>query len=121
METAIRWSPSSTLSEQRFLVVDVNGRSFKRCKVEQYDGKNFQHSIQSTYSKVPPFRAFDWAPHDETLVAVGQWSGEVTVLRIDDTSSNVSLPAKHQRLCNAVAFSRIGLMAAGLERVRNDL
>ena len=120
METAIRWSPSSTLSEQRFLVVDVNGRSFKRCKVEQYDGKNFQHSIQSTYSKVPPFRAFDWAPHDETLVAVGQWSGEVTVLRIDDISSNVSLPAKHQRLCNAVAFSRIGLMAAGLERVRND-
>ena len=120
METAIRWSPSSTLSEQRFLVVDVNGRSFKRCKVKQYDGKNFQHSTQSTYSKVPPFRAFDWAPHDETLVAVGQWSGEATVLRIDDTSSNVSLPAKHQRLCNAVAFSRTGLMAAGLERVRND-
>lgn len=120
METAIRWSPSSTPSEQRFLLVDVNGHSFKHCKVEQYDGKNFQHKTLSAYSKVPPFRAFDWAPHDETLVAVGQWSGEVTILRIDDASPSISLQAKHQRLCNAVTFSRTGLLGAGLERVRND-
>ncbi|KAK4693674.1 hypothetical protein P7C71_g3771, partial [Lecanoromycetidae sp. Uapishka_2] len=116
METAIRWSPNSTSHEQRFLVVDVNGHSFKRCTVEEYNGKKFQHRTLSTYSKGPPFRAFDWAPHDETLVAVGQWSGEVAVLRIDDASPIQSLPAKHQRLCNAVAFSRTGLLAAGLER-----
>ena len=120
METAIRWSPNSTIHEQRFLVIDVNGHSFRRCQVGQYDGEKLQHNTVSSYSKVPPFRAFDWAPHDETLVAVGQWSGEVTVLRIDDSSPNISLPAKHQRLCNAVAFSRTGLLAAGLERVRND-
>lgn len=120
METAIRWSPNSTPHEQRFLVVDVNGHSFRRCVVEHYAGKDFQHRPISTYSKGPPFRAFDWAPHDETLVAVGQWSGEVTILRIDDASPSISLPAKHQRLCNAVAFSRTGLLAAGLERVRND-
>ncbi len=120
METAIRWSESSTLSEQRFLIADVNGRSFKRCEIECYDGMKLQHQILSTYSKVPPFRAFDWAPHDERLAAVGQWSGEVTILRIDDAAANIPLPAKHQRLCNAVAFSRTGLLAAGLERVRND-
>ena len=120
METAIRWSESSTLSEQRFLIADVNGRSFKRCKIECYGGMKFQHQVLSTYSKVPPFRAFDWAPHDERLAAVGQWSGEVTILRIDDAAANIPLPAKHQRLCNAVAFSRTGLLAAGLERVRND-
>ena len=120
METAIRWSPSSTLSEQRFLLVDVNGRSFKRCTVQRYFSKTLRYDIRSTYSQVQAFRAFDWAPHDETLVAVGQWSGEVTVLRIDDAIPSVSLPAKHQRLCNAVAFSRTGLLAAGLERVRND-
>ena len=120
METAIRWSGSSTLSEQRFLIVDVNGRSFKRCKINDYDGTKLQHQVLSTYSKVPPFRAFDWAPHDERLAAVGQWSGEVTILRIDDSVANIPLPAKHQRLCNAVAFSRTGLLAAGLERVRND-
>lgn len=120
METAIRWSPNSTPSEQRFLIVDVNGHSFKRCKVERYNDDEFQHKTLSTYSKGPPFRAFDWAPHDESLVAVGQWSGEVTVLRIDDTAPSIPLPAKHQRLCNAVSFSRTGLLAAGLERVRND-
>ena len=120
METAIRWSPSSTLSEQRFLVVDVKDRYFKRCKVKQYDGKTFQYDTASTCSKVPGFRAFDWAPHDESLVAVGSWSGEVTVLHIDDSSLNISLPAKRQRLCNAVAFSRTGLLATGLEGIRND-
>lgn len=120
METAIRWSQSSTLSEQRFLIADVNGRSFKRCKITKYDGTKLQHEALSTYSKLPTFRAFDWAPHQETLVAVGQWSGEVTILRIDDSKANFPLPAKHQRLCNAVAFSRTGLLAAGLERVRND-
>lgn len=120
METAIRWSECSTLSEQRFLIADVNGRSFKRCKISSYDGTELQHQEISTYSKVPPFRAFDWAPHDERLAAVGQWSGEVTILRIDDSMANISLPAKHQRLCNAVAFGRTELLAAGLERVRND-
>ncbi|CAD6588066.1 MAG: hypothetical protein ASARMPREDX12_003146 [Alectoria sarmentosa] len=120
METAIRWSGSSTLSEQRFLIADVNGRSFKRCMINNYDGTNIHHQVLSTYSKVPPFRAFDWAPHEETLAAVGQWSGEITILRIDDSEANFPLPAKHQRLCNAIAFSRTGLLAAGLERVRND-
>lgn len=120
METAIRWSPGSTLSEQRFLIVDVKDKSFQRCKVKHYNGRTFQHEAVSTYSKVPGFRAFDWAPQDESLVAVGSWSGEVTVLHIDDSSPNISLPAKRQRLCNAVAFSRTGLLAAGLEAIRND-
>ena len=120
METAIRWSPSSTLDEQHFLIADVKDRFFKRCRVENYDGRTFNHGTISIHNKVPGFRAFDWAPHDETLVAVGSWSGEVTILRIDDSSPNVSLPAKRQRLCNAVAFSKTGLLAAGLEGIRND-
>lgn len=120
METAIRWSPSSTTLNQRFLIADVNGRAFKHCKVENFDGKNLQYETISTHRMVPAFRAFDWSPHDEAIVAVGQWSGEATVLRIDDQSQSLSLPIKHQRLCNAVAFSRTGLLATGLERVRND-
>lgn len=120
METAIRWSPSSTLLDQRFLIVDVKDRYLKLCKVKQYGRTKFQHETASMYSKVPGFRAFDWAPHDESLVAVGSWSGEVTVLHIDGSLPNTSLPAKRQRLCNAVAFSRTGLLAAGLEGIRND-
>ena len=120
METAIRWSPSSTTLNQSFLIADVNGRAFKHCRVENFDGKNLQYETISTHRMVPAFRAFDWSPHDEAIVAVGQWSGEATVLRIDDQSQALSLPIKHQRLCNAVAFSRTGLLATGLERVRND-
>jgi WD40 repeat protein len=120
METAIRWSPSSTTLEQRFLIADVNGRAFRHCRVEKYDGTSLQYEIISTHRMVPAFRAFDWSPQDEAIVAVGQWSGEATVLRIDDQSQSLSLPIKHQRLCNAVTFSRTGLLATGLERVRND-
>ena len=120
MEKAVRWSPSSTLSEQRFLVADVKDRLFKLFKVDEYDGRTLSFSTTLTYSKVPGFRAFDWAPHDESIVAVGSWSGEVTVLRIDDSIPSVSFPAKRQRLCNAVAFSKTGQLAAGLEGIRND-
>jgi len=119
METAIRWASSSTTSDQRFLIVDVNGRTFKQCQVESYDGLDLHYQVLSTHRKVPPFRAFDWSC-DEKLVAVGQWSGEATVLRLEDESQTLSLPIKHQRLCNAVAFSSGGLLATGLERVRND-
>ena len=120
METAIRWSPSSTILEQRFLIADVNGRTFRHCGVDKYDGNGFEYSTLSTQRKVPPFRAFDWSPHDENLVAIGQWSGEATVLRLNDESQPLSLPIRHQRLCNAVTFGHDALLATGLERVRND-
>lgn len=119
METAIRWSPNSTLSEQRFLLADGNARTFNIGKVTSHDGKNLKYDLLPACRKVPPFRAFDWSPIDENLVAVGQWSGEATILSLDDSVTPVSLPTKHQRLCNAVCFSRGGLLATGLERVRN--
>lgn len=121
METAIRWSPSSSISEQRFLIADVVGRTFKLCQVNSYDGEKLQYQKIATHNKVPQFRAFDWSPFDESLVAVGQWTGEATILRINESSQDtLSLPIKHQRVCNAVAFSTNGLLATGLERVRND-
>lgn len=120
METAIRWSPSSTTSEQRFLLADVNSRTIRICKVDYYNGKDFRYETLSTARKVPQFRAFDWSSKDEEVVAVGQLSGETTVLRIGDRPQALHLIIKHQRLCNAVAFNSAGLLATGLERVRND-
>lgn len=119
METAIRWASSSTTAEQRFLLVDVNGRTFRHCRVISYDENDLPYDVLTTHRKVPPFRAFDWS-RDETLVAVGQWSGEATILRLDNESQVSSLPIKNQRLCNAVAFGTSSLLATGLERVRND-
>ncbi|KAL1989306.1 hypothetical protein VTN96DRAFT_68 [Rasamsonia emersonii] len=121
METAIRWSPSSTAREQRFLYVDVTGRSFRLCRVTSFDGRNLDYEVLSTHHKVPGFRAFDWSTADESLIAVGQSSGEVTLLRMDgDSSESWSFPIRNQRYCNAVAFSSHGLLAGGLDKVRND-
>jgi WD40 repeat protein len=121
METAIRWSPSSTAAEQRFLSVDVAGKAFRLCKVTSFDGHNLEHEVLSTHTKVPAFRAFDWSPIDESLVAVGQSSGDATILRMNsETQESFSFPIRHQRYCNAVAFSTHGLLAAGLDRGRND-
>ncbi|RAH75872.1 WD40 repeat-like protein [Aspergillus japonicus CBS 114.51] len=122
METAIRWSPASTTSEQRFLSVDVVNKAFRLCRVTAFDGhRRLEHEVLSTHTKVPAFRAFDWSPMDESLVAVGQSSGDATILRMTgEAQESFSFPIRHQRYCNAVAFSTHGLLAAGLDRVRND-
>jgi len=121
MESAIRWSPSSTPTEQRFLSVDVTGKSFRLCKVTGFDGHKLRHQVLSTLTDVPLFRAFDWSSSNENLIAVGQSSGEATVLRLDaDSKESLSFPVRNQRYCNAVAFSTHGLLASGLDRVRND-
>ncbi|KAK2776308.1 hypothetical protein FQN52_003499 [Onygenales sp. PD_12] len=121
METAIRWSPTSNADEQRFLYVDVAGRSFKLCRVTSGDSLGLNYDVISSHSRVPAFRAFDWSPVDESLVAIGQSSGEAAILRMDDESQNpVVFPIRNQRYCNAVAFSTQGLLAAGLDKVRND-
>lgn len=122
METAIRWSPSSTTQDQRFLYVDVTGKSFKLCQVTAFDGKGLEYDVLSTHVRVPGFRAFDWSTADESLVAVGQSSGEVNILRMEgDSQESWSFPIRNQRYCNSVAFSSHGLLAGGLDKVRNDV
>ena len=121
METAIRWSQNATKDRQTFLLVDVSGRSFRLCQVQQWNKHEIKYDIVSTHSRVPSFRAFDWSPTNEALVAVGQSSGEATVLRIDDGSQDhLSYSLRTQRLCNAVAFNTQNLLAVGLDKVRND-
>ena len=123
MESAIRWYQNSTSNDQRFLLVDVSGRSLKLCKLNSIDKGVVQYDTLFSNSKVPAFRAFDLSPNDSSMVAVGQSSGEVTVLRLDEKGSHnitFSLPIRNQRYCNAVAFSSNNLLAAGLDKVRND-
>ncbi|CAG8879032.1 unnamed protein product [Penicillium nalgiovense] len=121
MESAIRWSPTSSATEQRFLSVDVTGKSFRLCRVTGLDGNYIRHEVLSTLTNVPGFRAFDWSTSNENLIAVGQSSGEATILRLDgDAKESLSFPVRNQRYCNAVAFSTHGLVASGLDRVRND-
>ena len=119
MEIALRWSQRSTPSNPHFLIADVAGRTFKHCRVVDYKDGNLQWEEISRNSKVPVFRAFDWS-FLHNVVAVGQWSGEATVLSLENGSKLLSLPIKSQRQCNAVTFNSETLLATGLERVRND-
>lgn len=121
MDRAIRWSPSSTKTEQRFLSVDVTGKTLKLHRVTSFNGVDLQHEVQATHSKVPAFRAFDWSPVDESLVAIGQASGDASILRIaPGVQESFSFPIRSPRHCNAVAFSHHGLLAAGVDRTRHD-
>lgn len=121
METAIRWSPLSTTAEQRFLLVDVTGRSSKICKVASFDGTTLQHEVLSQYSDLPPFRAFDWSPIDESLIGFGQASGDVAILRMNEEAREIfQFQKRLRRGCNAVAFSNHELLAVGAERFRSD-
>jgi WD repeat-containing protein mio len=122
METAVRWSQNSSEGNERFLYVDVAGKSLRLCRVQRWRNGIVEYQTISTHTKVPSFRAFDWSPAHEALVAVGQSSGEATVLRIDDGSQDqLSFQIRNQRLCNSVAFSTQNLLAAGLDKVRNDV
>jgi WD repeat-containing protein mio len=121
METAVRWSPKSETGNERFLFVEVVGKTFKLCRFKSRRKGIIKYETISEHRKVPAFRAFDWSPTHEGIVAVGQSSGEATVLRIDDGSQAVlSFPIRNQRLCNAIAFNNQGLLAAGLDKVRTD-
>ena len=78
----MRWSQNSTVDNQRFLYVDVAGKSLRLCRVQQFKTGKVEYETISTHTKVPSFRAFDWSASNEALVAVGQSSGEATVLEL---------------------------------------
>ena len=121
MDSAIRWSVHSTAHDKQFLHVDVPGRSLRLYRITSSTLSNLTYETIATYSHVPAFRAFDWSPVNPALVAVGQSSGEATVLRMHEgPEARISFPLRSQRLCNAVALNTQDLLAVGLDKVRND-
>ena len=119
-EGIVRWSPSPTRDE--FLTFNNNQRV-----IQIYEPKGHAKPGQFEYQKVSKFNDFphlstyDWSPTIAGLVALGTSNGEVHLLRVnDDSNSYITLPLKLQRLCQSVAFNTSGLLAVGLDRVRND-
>lgn len=125
----IRWSPNRSRDE--FLTINLTYRTLglhkATGKIQPGGGPdNFEYEDISKHTDFQPFGAYDWSPvvpgHDlPGLLAVGSKGGDVHLLRIDDDSSDsISLPLKVPRSCHAVAFNTTGLLAVGLDRVRND-
>lgn len=122
MEAAIRFSPTSLPgTDQRFLYVNVTGKSFQLCRITEQIQQSIKYDTVHLFTKVPAFRAFDWHPINQDLVVVGQAGGEATLLNIaSGQQDSVSFQVRSQRLCNAVALSSQNLLAAGLDKVRTD-
>ena len=121
MDAVVRWSPHSTPEQPRFVILNLSEHNLKFAQADKIHGNRLHFRQLSQRSKLPTIRAFDWSPTEEALVAFGLPSGEAALLRIDDKSNELlSFPVKHQRLCNAVSLSTKGLLAAGLDKVRND-
>ncbi|KAF3212500.1 hypothetical protein TWF679_005693 [Orbilia oligospora] len=119
----IRWSPHSDTGAQQFMTI-----SAKETHVSLYNVKDFNNkkpeSIRSELvfkkEKIPHIKCFDWSPLGSDLVAVGKSGGEALILRMkssENAENSISLPVKHQRGCNSVAFSRAGFLAIGLDKM----
>jgi WD40 repeat protein len=81
----------------------------------------FDYKKVSKHTELPLISTYDWSPAVRGLVAAGTNQGEVHLLRVDDNSNaHITLPLKLQRPCQSVAFNTTGLIAVGLDRVRND-
>lgn len=119
-EAIVRWSPNSDRDE--FLSINVGYPAINLYKATclAIPGQ-FDYSVVSKHNDYPTVTAYDWSPRFGGLVAVGTKGGDVHLLRVDDGSNDsMVLPLKLQRSCQAVAFNTTGLLAVGLDRVRND-
>lgn len=104
------------------MVINLNSRAVQLFEANGHaqPGKFDYHRI-SKHHEIPPLNTYDWSPAVPGLVVVGTSHGEVSLLRVDDNSNaSLTLPLKLQRSCQSVAFNTTGLLAVGLDRIRND-
>lgn len=121
-EGIIRWSPNQSRDE--FTTFNLNNKVcylFKATGYANAQPGRFDYTRISKHTELPAVNTYDWSPTVGGLVAVGTAHGEVSLLRIDDNSNAcLTLPLKLQRPCQSVSFNTTGLLAVGLDRVRND-
>ncbi|KAF5852100.1 hypothetical protein GGP41_000852 [Bipolaris sorokiniana] len=125
MEAAIRWSPHSTQADPRFIIIDIASNRLRLCQIDEFSKSKVNYKQICIRDKLPNYTAFDWSKKDPNVVAIGSTSGEATLVALDpekpDSDYIHSFSIRHQRKCNAIAFSSKNLLAAGLDRVRNDV
>lgn len=116
----IKWSPNAHLDS--FIHINLQHHIIQlyeptgHARTGRFDWKK-----KARHDDVPTLTTYDWSPSIPGLVAVGTSTGIVNLLRVDDGSNAyLELNLKMSRTCQAVAFSTIGKLAVGLERVRTD-
>lgn len=116
----LKWSPNP--NNDSFLHVNLQHRVVQLYEPTGHARRGcFDFRKISKHDDVPPLTTYDWSPSVPGLVAVGTSTGVVNLLRVDDNSNAyMELGLKVARTCLAVAFNTTGLLAVGLDRVRND-
>lgn len=116
----IKWSPNT--KNDSFLHLNLQHRVVQLYEPTGHAQRGrFDYEKISKHDEVPPLTTYDWSPSIPGLVAVGTSTGIVNLLRVDDNSNDYKeLVPKVARTCLAVAFNTTGLLAVGLDRVRND-
>lgn len=119
-EGIIRWSPNTSRND--FMVFNLKNQVIQLYEATGYaQPGRFDYTKVSKHADFPPVNTYDWSPALRGLVAVGTSHGDVHLLRVDDHSNaRFTLPLKLQRPVLSVAFNTEGLLAVGLDRVRND-
>lgn len=116
----VKWSPSA--NHDSFLYLNLQHRVVQLYEPTGHARRGrFDYEKRGKHDVVPPLTTYDWSPLTPGLVAVGSSNGSVNLLRVDDDSNDYrELRPKVARNCLAVAFNTTGLLAVGLDRVRND-
>lgn len=116
----IKWSPNAKYDS--FLHLNLQHRVVQLYEPTGHAQRGrFDFMKISKHDEVPPLTTYDWSPSIPGLVAVGTSTGIVNLLRVDDNSNDYKeLIPKVARTCLAVAFNTTGLLAVGMDRVRND-
>jgi WD40 repeat protein len=119
-EGIIRWSPN--VSHDEFMVFNLSNRVAHLYKATgRAQPGRFDFEKSSKHTEIPNINTYDWSPVTRGLVSIGTSQGHVHLLRLDDNSNaTLQLPLKLQRPVQSVAFNTDGLLAVGLDRVRND-
>ncbi len=119
-EGIVRWSPSASRTD--FMVFNLKNQVVQLYEATGYAKPGrFDCAKVSKHADFPPVNTYDWSPSIRGLVAIGTSHGAVHLLRVDDSSNDrFELPMRLQRPVQSVAFNTTGLLAVGLDRVRND-
>lgn len=124
MEAAVRWSPHSTSSRERFLLVDVIDQSLTLNHVYSRSRNHLDYSTIAQYSRLPNFSAFDWSKTDESIVALGLVSGSACLVRLREdghpSETLTTFKLKQQRKANSTALSSRNWLAVALDKTRSD-
>lgn len=100
--------------------VTLNPSRDEICLYESIYDKKYQTNKVSSLSNLDSIQTIGYSPCAEGVIAAGQSNGVVNLCNLYNSSLIAKLRPKQSRPCNSVSLNSQGLVAVGLDKVRND-